>query len=91
MNMEIHTSAGFTYYGDLTFPLERVIVEYQSEYHFEPKQARADMTRRSRLEADQWAVIYVNSDDLQHPRELAARIRTVMASHSRYLAGARRA
>ena len=78
-NMKIRTSTGFTYYGDLTFPHERVIVEYQSEYHFDPVQQRKDMTRRSRLEADGWTVIFINADDLGNPRELAARIRAAMA------------
>ena len=87
MNMKIRTSSGFTYFGDLTFPKDRVIVEYQSEYHNDPKQQRLDMTRRSRLEADNWAVMFVNADDLDNPRELAARIRLVIANHSRHLAG----
>jgi very-short-patch-repair endonuclease len=88
MNMKILTSGGYNYYGDLTFPNERVIVEYQSEYHFDPDQHRKDMTRRSRLEADNWAVMFINADDLANPRELAARIRAVMANHSRRLVGA---
>ena len=86
-NMKIVTSGGFTYYGDLTFPTERVVVEYQSRYHFDLDQQRKDMTRRSRLEADGWAVVFINADDLGNPRELAARIRAVLSSHSRHFAG----
>lgn len=85
-NMRIRTASGHTYYGDLVFVHERVILEYQSGYHLDPVQQRKDMTRRSRLEADNWAVMFVNSDDLDDPRELANRIRAVMANHSRQLA-----
>ena len=87
MNRRIRTSSGFVYYGDLVFVRERVIVEYQSRYHLELEQQKKDMTRRSRLEADDWAVIFVNSDDLRDPRELADRILRVIALHSRHLAG----
>ena len=87
-NMRIRTASGHTYFGDLVFLEERVILEYQSEYHFDLDQQRKDMTRRSRLEADNWAVMFVNSNDLDNPQELASRIRAVMANHSRQLASA---
>lgn len=90
MNRRIRASSGHIYYGDLVFVKERVIVEYQSRYHLEPEQQLKDMTRRSRLEADGWAVMYVNSEDLRDPRELAARIRTLMVTHSRLVVGATR-
>lgn len=86
-NMRIGTSSGFTYYGDLVLVRERVILEYQGAYHFDLAQQKKDMTRRSRLEADNWAVMLINSDDLSNPRELAARIREVVRLHSRQLVG----
>lgn len=82
-NLPIRTSSGHRYRGDLVIPAYTVILEYQSEYHFEPAQARKDMTRRSRLEADGWFVMYINADDLGDPAELVARIRTVLASRPR--------
>jgi len=71
---------GARYRGDLVFPEKKVIVEYQSEYHFDPAQRRKDMTRIDRLQAAGWFVMQVNLDDLNHPDELVARIRSVLAS-----------
>lgn len=78
-NLEITTSSGWEYRGDLAFPRHKVIVEYQSDYHRDPAQFRADMTRISRLQADGWFVIQVNADDLREPVELVQRIRKVLA------------
>jgi len=71
---------GARYRGDLVFPERKVIVEYQSEYHFDPAQRRRDMTRIDRLQAAGWYVMQVNLDDLNDPDELVARIRSVLAS-----------
>lgn len=78
-NLPISTSGGFHYRADLAFPRRRTIIEYQSDYHSGPEQFRADMTRRSRLEADGWFVVLVNADDLDDPAELVSRIRLVLA------------
>ena len=78
VNHRIVTSGGFSYRGDLAFPEKRVIVEYQSRFHDTPERFRADMTRISRLEADEWFVIQVNADDLQNPTELVTRISRVL-------------
>jgi very-short-patch-repair endonuclease len=78
-NYRIRTSGGYDYRGDLAFPSRKVIVEYQSAFHETPESFRSDMTRISRLEADGWKVIQVNKDDLRNPRELASRIRRVLA------------
>lgn len=79
-NFPIRTSGGYGYRGDLVFVKEKVIVEYQSDYHRDPEQFRRDMTRISRLQADGWLVIQVNADDLRNPTELVARIRRVLTS-----------
>jgi very-short-patch-repair endonuclease len=79
-NLPIMTFGGFHYRADLAFPGARVILEYQSDYHSDPDNFRADMTRRARLEADGWFVMLVNANDLRDPDELVARIRTVLAS-----------
>lgn len=79
-NLPITTSGGFVYRADLAFPGVRVLLEYQSDYHSDPDNFRADMTRRARLEADGWFVMLVNANDLRDPDELVARIRTVLTS-----------
>jgi very-short-patch-repair endonuclease len=65
---------------DLILDAEKIILEYQGDYHRPGKrQWRADMTRRSRLEALGWRVMELNADDLKDPEELVARIRAVAA------------
>lgn len=65
---------------DLILDAEKIILEYQGDYHRPGKrQWRADMTRRSRLEALGWRVMELNADDLKDPVELVARIRAVAA------------
>jgi hypothetical protein len=78
-NLPITTSGGNRYRADLAIPERRMIIEYQSELHRTPEAFRADMTRVSRLEADDWYVMLVNSDDLDDPAELLQRIRRVLA------------
>lgn len=79
-NYPITTSGGFDYRADLVFLEKKVIVEYQSGFHDSVERRRADMTRRSRLEADGWVVIEVNADDLRDPKELVLRIARILAS-----------
>ena len=81
-NLPITTSGGFDHRADLAFPELKVLVEYQSDYHSDPDNFRADMTRRARLEADGWFVMLVNANDLRDPDELIARIRTVLAARA---------
>lgn len=77
-NREIATSGGYRYRGDFVFERERVVVEYQGGHHLDPRQKRADMTRKSRLTADRWLVIEVNADDWGDEKELISRIRTAL-------------
>ena len=64
---------------DLAFDSLRVLIEYQGDYHRKVQgQWRKDMTRRSRLEAQNWIVIELNADDLRDPDELASRIRMIL-------------
>ena len=78
-NHGVVTRDGSRYRIDLALPELRIAIEYQGDHHRERQQFRADMTRRSRLEADGWTVIEVNADDLRDPSELLARIRRLLA------------
>jgi hypothetical protein len=65
---------------DLILRRERIILEYQGDYHRTTKgQWRSDMTRRSKLEAEGWRVLELNADDLKDPMDLIARIRALIA------------
>ena len=79
VNLPVITTDGYGYRGDLAIPGKRVIIEYQSLLHMTPERYRADMTRRSRLEADGWFVIEVNAEDLADPGELVSRVTRVLA------------
>lgn len=79
-NHEVVTRGEFHYRLDLAFPHEKVALEYQGDYHRDPRQFRRDMTRIDRLQADGWYVMQVNADDLKNPLELIERIRGVLAA-----------
>jgi very-short-patch-repair endonuclease len=81
-NLDIITRDGTKYRADLAFPREKVLVEYQSDYHAGTEQFRRDMTRIAKLHADGWYVMQVNADDLRNPQELVARIRHVLSQRS---------
>jgi len=82
VNFDIVTRDGTKYRADLAFPREKMLVEYQSDYHAGTEQFRRDMTRIAKLQADGWYVMQVNADDLLNPMELVARIRHVLSERS---------
>jgi very-short-patch-repair endonuclease len=79
VNFPITTSGGYRYRADLAFPERKLVIEYQSAFHENPASFRDDMTRISRLEADEWKVMQVNKEDIAAPVELVARIRRTLA------------
>lgn len=68
---------------DFAYPELKLAIEYQGDYHCTREQWRADMTRRTRLEADGWYILEINADDLRDPDELVARIRRIIALRQR--------
>lgn len=79
-NVEV-IACGHRYRLDLAWTKKRIALEYQGGYHNDERQWRRDMTRRARLEAEGWTVIFINSDDLRDPAELVRRIR-MLANHA---------
>ncbi|MHC5796814.1 endonuclease domain-containing protein [Lacisediminihabitans sp. FW035] len=81
INREVTDHHGeFVARTDFIFEGLRLVLEYQGDYHRTTKgQWRADMTRRSKLEANGWRVMELNADDLKDPAELVARIRRLLA------------
>lgn len=76
----VMTEDGAVVRTDLAFDEQKVLIEYQGDYHRKKTdQWRKDMTRRSRLEAQGWLVIELNANDLRDPDELVARIRLFLA------------
>jgi very-short-patch-repair endonuclease len=80
VNLSITTTGGFTYRGDIAFPRQMVLIEYQGDHHRDPETFRRDMTRASRLEADGWYILNLNANDLHNADELTARIRRILRS-----------
>lgn len=74
----VDTESGQDVRPDFLFPAERLILEYQGDYHRTARQWRKDMTRRAKLEADGWYVLELNVDDLADPAALIARIHAVL-------------
>lgn len=68
---------------DLRYPEERLVLEYQGDYHRTRQQWRRDMTRRSRLEAQGWRVMELNADDLRDAADLVARVAAALANQRR--------
>lgn len=75
----IDTETGRARRPDFLLPDQRLILEYQGDYHRTKEQWRKDMTRRSRLEAQDRRVMELNADDLKDPAELVSRIRALIA------------
>ena len=79
VNLEIFDGRGrFLARGDLVYERERLILEYQGDYHRDRVQWRKDMTRRSAVEAEGWRVLELNADDLRTPAALVARVRDLL-------------
>ncbi|CAN5287909.1 DUF559 domain-containing protein [soil metagenome] len=83
-NFPIRTRRGDRFRADLAIPACLVILEYQGDYHRDPQQFRADMTRVSKLEAEGWSVIQINANDLSNPKELVERIRQVLSARTNH-------
>lgn len=64
---------------DLAFVIERVAIEYEGSWHWEPGQLRRDRQRLDRLTAAGWRVVHVTAADLHSPEELIARVRFVLS------------
>jgi len=75
----VQTETGRDVRLDLAFVEQKLVLEYQGDYHRTRAQWRKDMTRRTRLEADGWRVMELNADDLLDPDELVARIAKTLA------------
>lgn len=63
---------------DLAFVEDRIAVEYEGSWHWEPGQLRRDRQRLDRLTAAGWRVIHVTAQDLREPDGLVARIRALL-------------
>jgi hypothetical protein len=59
---------------DLAWPEQKVIVEYEGEYHFDGVQIVKDDRRYARFEAAGWTVIRLSSADVRRMDDVVRRI-----------------
>ena len=71
--MRIHDRHGrFIGEGDLVYPEEMVLVEYEGDGHRERGQFRRDISRVEEFVAAGWRVIRVTADDERNPTRVLA-------------------
>lgn len=63
---------------DLAFVAQRVAVEYEGSWHWEPGQLYRDRRRLDRITAAGWRVAHVTALDLKEPDQLVARVRALL-------------
>lgn len=80
VNLEIFDDCGvFLARGDLVFETQRVVVEYDGEYHLTREQQRKDAERRLRLNLGGWLIVTLTAADLRHPEQAVAKVRAALA------------
>jgi very-short-patch-repair endonuclease len=86
VNLRIYgTSGQFLAEGDLVYEKQRVIVEYEGDYHrTDVAKFRSDIHRRERMDDHGWSTIRVTADDLTlRPDETVSRVRLRLARSTR--------
>jgi hypothetical protein len=78
-NVEIFDGARFVARVDLLYPDERLILEYDGDYHRDPRQWSRDQSRRAELESLGYRITVVTARDFDDPPALLARIRRLLA------------
>ncbi len=68
-----------TLHPDLYWPIGRIVLEYEGEYHGQPQQFRRDILRRELFEAAGYRVIQVTAHDLADLAAFFRRIRRIRA------------
>lgn len=68
---------------DLAFEAERVAVEYDGEWHQDPRAAAADRERINRLQAAGWTVIVVTAREMRDPAAVVATVHAALAARRR--------
>ncbi|NNG38821.1 hypothetical protein HJ588_05970 [Flexivirga sp. ID2601S] len=68
LNVDVHDAHGFRLgMGDFVWREQRVVAEYDGDYHFTVDQRRLDQARRRAMRAADWAVIELNGADNRNP------------------------
>lgn len=77
-NVEIFDGTRFVARVDMLYPEARLIIEYDGDYHRDPRQWSRDQQRRAELESLGHRVTVVTARDFDDPQQLIARIRRLL-------------
>jgi hypothetical protein len=75
------TDGHFIARGDLVFEDERIVIEYDGEYHLTPEQQAKDADRRHRLMLEGWLVVTITRRDLRDPRRAVSKVNDALRQH----------
>jgi very-short-patch-repair endonuclease len=80
LNYRIHDRDGsFIARVDMAYPDQRVVIEYEGDYHrVDRAQWHKDIHRQARLEDRGWRVIRATASDLADPADLILRVRRAL-------------
>ena len=71
----IRSSSGeFIARGDLVYEEEKIVIEYDGEYHLTREQQESDANRRHRLALHGWLVVTLTPGDLRDPRRAVRKV-----------------
>lgn len=79
VNLPIRLPDGSTTPGDLAYPEQRVLVEYDGRVHLTPRQLARDIRRLEQLALAGWLVVRVLFEHMADPAAIVARVRTAAA------------
>lgn len=76
VNARVLDDGGWLARADLSYPEQRIAIEYQGDHHRSDKrQWRGDITRTRSLQSAGWLVILASADDLARPHSILASVR----------------
>ncbi|MBB2891778.1 DUF559 domain-containing protein [Flexivirga oryzae] len=82
LNVEVRDPAGrWLGIGDFVWREQRLVVEYDGDYHFTVEQRRHDQVRRRAMRTGDWAVIELNGADNADPRPALRSIGAALGVH----------
>lgn len=80
VNARVLDDGGWLARVDLSYPDQRIAIEYQGDQHRSDKrQWRSDIGRTRALQAAGWLVIFASADDIARPHSVLASIRAALA------------
>lgn len=73
----------FSPVGDAGYRAQRIVLQYDGEHHFTPEQQAHDQRRNADFEADGWAVVIANREDLRENfRRVTRRVSVLLETRS---------